>query len=134
MWAKKVQTDKINTLVGRGTKIDGKIKSSSSVRIDGELLGEIRVDGNVILGKESKVKGDIHALNATIEGHIEGHIYVAESVHLVSTCDVHGDISAHSIEIEKGAKFNGRSTMLDKKGKHNATSAKESKTGEAMNN
>lgn len=131
MWAKKVQTDKINTLVGSGTKIDGKIRSSSSIRIDGELLGEIRVDGNIILGKDSKVKGDIHALNATIEGHIEGQIYVIEAVHLVSTCDVHGDINAHSIEVEKGAKFNGRSTMIDKKTKQNSVLSKASKTEEA---
>lgn len=130
MWAKKVQPDKINTLVGSGTKIDGKIVSTSSVRIDGELLGEVRVEGNVILGKEGKIRGDIHALNVTIEGHIEGHIYVSEAVHLVSTCCVQGDISAHSIEIEKGARFNGRNTMIDKKSKHSSAPPKENRANE----
>lgn len=125
-----MQTDKINTLVGSGTKIEGKIVSTSSIRIDGELLGEMRVEGNVILGKDGKIKGDIHALNATIEGYIEGHIYVSEAVHLVSTCHVQGDVSAHSIEIEKGARFNGRSTMIDKKSKQSSPPPKENKKNE----
>jgi cytoskeletal protein CcmA (bactofilin family) len=112
---KKTQTDKVNTVIGTGTKVEGKIISMSSVRIDGELIGEIKADGNVIIGKNGKIKGDVYASNVTIEGRIVGNISALEGLHLVTTCHIEGDVTAHTIEIERGATFNGKSTMIDKK-------------------
>jgi cytoskeletal protein CcmA (bactofilin family) len=127
MWEKKPQVDKVNTVIGTGTKVEGKIVSASSVRIDGELVGEIRAEGNVIIGKKGRLKGDIHALNVTIEGSIEGNISAADGLHLVATCHVQGDVMAHAFEIEKGAVFNGKSTMIDKKSQSKAGSLQEKK-------
>lgn len=131
VWEKKPQVDKVNTVIGNGTKVEGRIVSASSVRIDGELVGEIRAEGNVIIGKSGRLKGDIHALNVTIEGHIEGNISATEGLHLVATCHVHGDVLAHAIEIEKGAVFNGKSTMVDKKNQPKTSSFQEKKDIEA---
>jgi cytoskeletal protein CcmA (bactofilin family) len=127
VWEKKPQLDKVNTVIGNGTKVEGKITSASSVRIDGELVGEIKADGNVIIGKQGRLKGDIHALNVTIEGRIEGNISAVDGIHLVTTCQVQGDVMAQSIEIEKGAVFNGKSTMVDKKSQSKAGSLQEKK-------
>jgi cytoskeletal protein CcmA (bactofilin family) len=131
VWEKKPQVDKVNTVIGNGTKVEGKIISASSVRIDGELVGEVKADGNVIIGKKGRLKGDIHALNVTIEGQVEGNISAADGIQLVTTCHVQGDVMAQSFEIEKGAIFNGKSIMADKKDQSKTSKFQEKKEVEA---
>jgi len=111
---KKSPIDKVNTVIGAGTKLEGKINTKNSIRIDGELYGEINVEGHVVIGKTGFVQGDIYSTSLTIEGTSEGNVYITESIHLASTCHLTGDINAGSIEMEQGAIFNGKSCMIPK--------------------
>ncbi|MDQ0338805.1 cytoskeletal protein CcmA (bactofilin family) [Caldalkalibacillus uzonensis] len=111
MLGKNAQEEKVNTLIGKGTRLEGKIVSSSSLRLDGELVGEIQTEGNITLGKEGNVHGNLYAKNITIEGRIEGNLCAKKHIYLSSSAQVLGDITAESLEMEKGATFNGKSTM-----------------------
>ncbi|WP_202079166.1 bactofilin family protein [Caldalkalibacillus salinus] len=132
MLSKKQQTDRVNTVIGHGTSIEGKIKSTSSIRIDGEFVGEIQTEGNVLIGKEGQVRGNIEAANVTAEGHILGNMTVRHTIQLVKGCQIEGDMISETIEVEKGAYFNGRSTMVipdqDTKGKPHKKQSEEQKT------
>lgn len=105
------KADKVNTVIGPDTTIEGKINTSSSIRIDGKLIGEVRSEGSISVGKEGVIEGNLHAKNVTFEGKIEGDIIVKNHLYLASTSIVKGDISAVTLEMEKGASFVGQSNM-----------------------
>ncbi|EGL83108.1 protein of unknown function DUF583 [Caldalkalibacillus thermarum TA2.A1] len=111
MLGKNAQAEKVNTLIGKGTRLEGNVVSSSSLRLDGELVGEIQTEGNITVDKEGNVRGNLYAQNMTIEGQIEGNLYATNHIFLASTAQVRGDITAQTLEMEKGATFNGKSTM-----------------------
>lgn len=113
MLAKKQDVEKIHTTLGKGTKIEGKLSSEHSLRIDGHVTGEIYSDANVLIGRDGYVNGNIEALSVVSEGHIDGNIKAKEHAVLIVGSVLNGDIYAASLEMEKGALFNGQSRMID---------------------
>ena len=66
----------LNTIIGKGSVIDGKIKIKNSIRIDGKIKGEITSTGTVTVGGEGEVEGAIIAANAIIGGKVRGKMTV----------------------------------------------------------
>ena len=106
----EIETNTIN-LMGVGTEIVGNITSSSDIRIDGSLSGNLKTKGKVVIGETGSVLGEIHCKNADVDGRIEGKIVVAELLSLKAPSDIKGDIVAKKLAIEPGAKFTGNCKM-----------------------
>lgn len=108
--------ESFETIIGQSTEIRGEIIATQSLRIDGTVVGDIRVSqsGNVSLaiGLTGSVQGDIHAQRLMVGGRISGNVFVTESVELHDSADIHGDITYGQITIEPGAKINGRMITL----------------------
>ncbi|MCH8903344.1 MAG: polymer-forming cytoskeletal protein [Bacteroidetes bacterium] len=98
-------------IIGVDTKIDGKIKSDSDIRIDGYIKGSVFTQSKVVVGDTGAVQGDITCQNADISGEIKGTITSAELLTLKSTAHVIGDIITNKLVIESGAEFNGNCQM-----------------------
>ena len=62
------------SILSSGVKVEGKLYSEGNVRIDGQVVGDVTVNGNLTLGEGSEIKGEIKARNVTISGQIEGTI------------------------------------------------------------
>ncbi len=99
------------TIIDRGTSITGNIVTEGNLLIDGELKGDIKSKGKVVLGESSRTKGNLVSQQAVIEGEIRGDIYVLEQLVLREKAVVRGDIFAASVQMEAGAKHDGRSTI-----------------------
>ena len=80
-------------LVGFGTEINGDIKSSGDLRIDGILVGNLNVKGKVVVGETGKIKGELVCKNSDISGVVEGKITVDELLSLKSSSRINGDIT-----------------------------------------
>jgi len=102
---------KILTVIGNGDRVEGKIKVSNSVRIDGEVLGEINSAGLVIVGKDATVDGNIFSAEATVAGKVEGGIEASGTVELESKCFFKGDLKAKNLVVHEGAIFLGQVSM-----------------------
>ncbi|RFC54398.1 bactofilin family protein [Brumimicrobium aurantiacum] len=98
--------DRLNRLVS-GTKITGDISANSSLRIDGEVLGNIECNGKLVLGQEGQVNGNIVATEVEIDGKVEGNINAEILLVLHETAVVVGDIFTGRIVIEDGAQIDG---------------------------
>jgi cytoskeletal protein CcmA (bactofilin family) len=98
-------------LINNGTTINGDIVSSSDIRLDGVLNGNLSSKGKVIIGKTGKVTGEVTCKNSDIEGSLEGKINVSELLSLKQTCNIKGDIITAKIAVEPGAKFTGTCNM-----------------------
>jgi cytoskeletal protein CcmA (bactofilin family) len=101
------------TIVGKGTKITGgSMTGDSSVRIDGEFFGMIDIGGDLILGENGRIEGDIRARNSMIAGQTRsGLVVCSDSLHIVSTGAVYGDIQVGSLVVDEGAVFIGNCKM-----------------------
>ena len=106
--------DTIETLIGAGTTVRGDIIATKSLRIDGNLIGNIKDVANVIVGENAQVKGNITANYVVIDGVVEGNITATDSIELLTKSKVTGDITTTVLSINEGAVFKGKSVMLEK--------------------
>lgn len=95
----------LNSIV-KGTSIEGTLKASSDIRVDGEIKGHLICESKVIIGPEGKITGDVICQNAVIEGTFEGNLTVKELLNIRETGNVSGDITTGNIIIQNGGKFN----------------------------
>lgn len=98
-------------LIGNGTSITGDIKSNGDVRIDGVLMGNISINGKLVVGSTGKIEGNIICQNADISGDIKGKVTVSEMLILKASAKLHGDIVTGKISIEPNATFTGTCSM-----------------------
>ncbi|MCB9343669.1 MAG: polymer-forming cytoskeletal protein [Saprospiraceae bacterium] len=103
------------TVIAKGTQVDGKFVCSENVRLDGKILGEVKVDKRFVMGEESYVEGNIHARNATIKGKVKGDIAILEALHLMESSIIDGNIVAKTIVVDEGARYNGNCKVGDTK-------------------
>jgi cytoskeletal protein CcmA (bactofilin family) len=128
---KQIKSDKIETIIGENTELEGKIISSDSIRVEGKINGSIEVSGDLIIGKNAFIKNKIKAAKIIIAGKVEGEINAQEKVELLKNAKVTGNISSNSLKIEEGAIFNGSNTSLNTKNKEKKISLKEKREKKA---
>ena len=81
----------INSIIGNGSSIRGDIKINGFMRIDGDLEGNLETTGNVLVGENARIAGNITARSITVGGIIKGNVVAPEQVHLLSSSIVIGD-------------------------------------------
>jgi cytoskeletal protein CcmA (bactofilin family) len=103
------------TIVGQGAKLEGTVVSAGSLRIDGQVKGQINADGDVILSPQSQVEADIRAVNVTVAGRFKGNVFAKQTAELSRGGRVDGNITSKSLIVSEGAIFNGQSNMDSQK-------------------
>lgn len=95
----------LNTLV-KGTSIEGTIQSESDIRIDGTIKGSLNCKAKVIIGPTGTIEGEVHCVNAVIEGRFDGTLQVTELLNIRETAEVSGDVKTNKLIVQSGAVFN----------------------------
>ena len=103
----------LNTILGKGSVIEGKITIKNSVRVDGRVVGEISSTGTITVGEKGEVEGDIIAQRAVIGGKVKGTISASLKTILESQSVFIGDLSTAKLTIDEGAMFEGRCLMTE---------------------
>jgi cytoskeletal protein CcmA (bactofilin family) len=99
------------TIVGAGARLEGNVVSAGSLRIDGQVKGQINADGDVALSPQSQVEADIRAQNVSVAGTFNGNIVVKERAHLARGGRIDGNITSKTLVVEEGGVFHGQSIM-----------------------
>jgi cytoskeletal protein CcmA (bactofilin family) len=99
------------TIVGAGARLEGNVVSAGSLRIDGQVKGQINADGEVTLSPQSQVEADIRAQNVSVAGRFTGNIVVKDRAHLARGGRVDGNITSKTLVVEEGGIFHGQSIM-----------------------
>jgi cytoskeletal protein CcmA (bactofilin family) len=99
------------TIISNGVKLEGKITSDGSIRVDGDVHGDVLCKGNVTVGEMGEVKGQINADIITIGGKVNGSVSAKDKIVLEAKANLKGDIITKILVIEAGAKFDGKSSM-----------------------
>ncbi len=110
--AKNIQEDaSLVNQIKAGTHIEGEVKSSGDMRIDGTMKGKIQTQGKLVIGPTGKIDGEISCQNAEIHGVVNGKITVNELLSLKASSKLLGDIVVGKLAIEPGAQFSGSCVM-----------------------
>lgn len=101
---------KILNLINEGCIVEGVLNSSSFIRIDGTVQGNMNVEAGAVIGDKGLVTGDIKTKSLIIYGIVNGNIdsYCLE---IKSTGCVNGEIKTSKLHIEFGGVYNGSLTM-----------------------
>ncbi|MBI4684102.1 MAG: polymer-forming cytoskeletal protein [Nitrospirae bacterium] len=103
-------TEKLESFVGANSHFKGNIKTKGTLRIDGEVEGNIEADW-LILGENAHLKGDAVAGGIIVGGRVDGNIKADKIIEIKSKGQVVGEIVTNRLTVAEGAIFEGRSTM-----------------------
>lgn len=82
--------------------------SAKSVELTGCVLtGDVTVSGIVAVGENSKIIGNVSAMELLCAGEIAGDLKITDSVRLDARARVSGSIVTGAISVEKGASISG---------------------------
>jgi cytoskeletal protein CcmA (bactofilin family) len=102
--------ERLNRLV-EGSKIVGDLIADSSLRIDGEVKGNVSTSSKVVVGESGLIKGNLFCQEADIEGKVDGKLSIEGLLILREKAKVVGDIQTVKLHIEEGAVFLGNCNM-----------------------
>ena len=125
---------KVETIIGTGTAMDGDINTKGSLRIEGNIKGNIKTEGDIFIGKSGEVNTTIEARNIVIAGTVKGNIIAEEKVEILPSGNLNGDINAKILKIEEGAIFNGASKIISVEEKKAIINSKDNSSQKSENN
>ena len=121
MWFKKKAQPPIRSLIGEGTRFEGDLLFSDGLRIDGEVVGNIRAEGDLptllVISEKAKVHGRVKASHVIINGEVVGPVECSEMLELQPKARVVGDVRYLVLEMHAGANIDGDLRHLASEGR-----------------
>ena len=90
-----------------GVSIKGTVKFQKELLIDCHVEGKIDSNGQLTVGKDARIKGDIKTRTVIVNGTVDGNITAGERCELRAGCTVNGDIEAPRLVVDEAATFIG---------------------------
>jgi cytoskeletal protein CcmA (bactofilin family) len=111
MLGKKKQPP-IKSLIAQGTRIEGNVLFGDGLRIDGDVVGDIRASDEqpsiLVVSELASVTGQIHADHVIINGHVKGPVLAFNLLELQPKARIEGDVSYRALEMHQGATISGQ--------------------------
>lgn len=113
------------TVIGPEAVFHGSMTARGSLRVEGQMEGNISEAQEVVVGQGGRVRGNISAENVVVGGEVTGDVVCSVRLELKSGARVNGDIRSPKLLIEEGAVFDGACAMSDASQAHKGAEAKE---------
>lgn len=107
----RIDISSTDTLLGEGSRFEGRLQSKASLRIEGEIIGDIDCEGDVAIGESARARSNITARNCIIAGTVHGNVTARSTLTLTATGRLFGNTQAASLIIAEGAVFEGSCKM-----------------------
>jgi cytoskeletal protein CcmA (bactofilin family) len=100
------------TTIGHSINIKGEVSSDESLRVDGQVRGQIHMrDAELTIGQSARVDADVRATRVLVLGTVRGNIAATSRVELGASSNVTGNVTAEIFVLVEGARFQGRVDM-----------------------
>lgn len=127
-------TSELDTLIRKGTRLEGKLATSNTVIVEGSVDGDISAHA-VIVKEGAHVRGSIDANSVSVSGAVDGKILCIK-LQLTTTGKARGDFTQTILEVASGAVFEGsvayRKSTIVELDTTSSESAKAAITGSAV--
>jgi cytoskeletal protein CcmA (bactofilin family) len=104
--------NRIDSLIGATTRIEGNVYFSGGLRVDGAVRGNVAglpdQPATLVVSEQARIDGEVQATHVVVNGTINGPVDSRETLELQAGSRVKGDIHYKSIEIQQGAVIEGR--------------------------
>jgi len=104
--------NRIDSLIGHGTKVNGDVHFSGGLRVDGEIDGNVTANmgkpSTLVLSENARVDGAINVTHLVVNGVVTGPVYAAEYLELQSKAKLTGDVHYKTLEIKFGEIIEGK--------------------------
>ena len=101
------------TVIGPDTRISGEVRGDEDLVVRGRIDGRVQLTQNLTVEKGGTVQADVDVRQLVVSGTVVGAIVASESVKLMSTARVVGDLASPRVMMEAGAAYRGRVDMGD---------------------
>lgn len=112
MFKSKPKPQRIDTLIGAGTRIIGDIHFSGGFHVDGHVKGNVdslpESGSTLSVSDTGVIEGAVAVPNVVLNGTVKGDILAHDRVELGATARVTGNVYYGLIEMEMGAEINGK--------------------------
>ena len=104
--------NRIDTLVGADTRIEGDLSFSGGSRVDGAIRGDVaEQNGNpstLILSEHGRIEGAVTAAKIVLNGKVVGTVKSSHFIELQTKARITGDLHYKSLEMHTGAVIEGK--------------------------
>lgn len=105
----RMSSTEITTLLGPGSRFEGRLVFEGVVRIEGELRGEVKSDDVLVVAEGGAVHADVEVGTCIVQGGaVFGNIRAHKAIEIRAPSQVVGNLQAPQISIEKGVQFEGQ--------------------------
>ena len=109
--------NRIDSLIGSTTRIEGNVFFSGGLRVDGVVRGNVNAlpdqPGTLVISEHARVDGEVQVAHLVVNGTINGAVHASETLELQSSSRVRGDVHYKCIEMHQGAIVEGRLVHKD---------------------
>jgi cytoskeletal protein CcmA (bactofilin family) len=103
--------NRIDSLIGTGTTVEGNITFAGGLRVDGRIQGNVSSAGEkpgvLVISEQAEVVGEIRVNHVIVNGRVTGPIHASETLDLQAKAHVNGDVHYRRLEIQGGAVVQG---------------------------
>ena len=107
----------IKSLIAQGTRIEGHLKFTDGLRIDGEVAGNVTADTEtnsmLVISEQASVTGEVSADHVIINGTVKGPVHARELLELQPKARIEGDVHYRALEMHQGAVIAGTLRPLE---------------------
>ena len=107
----EIKEGKVETVIGPSVKVEGDFKSDGDVLVQGIVNGSMKTKGNLKVEEGARIKANVEAANAAVDGEIAGNVTVKDSLKLGGSAKITGDIITKILSIEPGAVLHGHCSV-----------------------
>ena len=104
--------NRIDSLIGSTTRIEGNVFFSGGLRVDGMIRGNVAAlpdqPGTLVISEHARIDGEVEAAHIVVNGTVNGPLHSTETLELQAASRVKGDVHYKSIEMLQGAVVEGR--------------------------
>jgi cytoskeletal protein CcmA (bactofilin family) len=111
MFTSKKKQPPIRTLIGEGTVIQGELRFTEGLRIDGEVHGDVIATGEghsiLVISEKARVLGKVKAAHVIVNGCVCGPLFSDGLLELQPKANIVGDVRYEVLEMHQGATIDG---------------------------
>lgn len=107
--------NRIDTLVGAETRIEGDVHFVGGLRVDGSVRGNVTessTPSTLVLSENGRIEGAITVSQVMVNGTVVGPVRAMQYIELQAKSRVTGDVHYKSLEMHTGAVVEGKLIYL----------------------
>jgi cytoskeletal protein CcmA (bactofilin family) len=105
------ETGATSAFLGKGSRVTGKLVFEGTVRIEGQVEGEISAQDTLIIGESAVVNAQINGTSVVVHGRVTGDVTARKRLEIRAPGKLFGNISTPSLVIHEGVIFEGQCSM-----------------------